>query len=698
MDDSSSEELLRADEIYDMDTATLREKLRNLSEELTNEQDASKQQKLLALADIIALEIEERTLALDFEENCEKILGSLEEVFGNVDQMIEQNRNLYAEPQNRQNEISDNHAQPSKQKNKLILPPIDPERLLSSASQTDNAHNSSRLSRSTSHSRAVTSTQCSEYRIAGHFDAVEEHFPPSRLYPPKHGGKGAWLDFVKNTLGNTKVQNQVISVGQGVFKKPPRNTHHDELRTSRSREKHDRKPAVNPHTIQMESKKKMRETTKAYGESLRKKNQIDSRKHKEFPMLEADTEDVAAISTDYKPETEESAGKLTFNHKPPSIASFSSTDQKINLISRKKNIRVSSNASIPYIGNINAPTMVKKKVPIDQMSSFKENRRGKSSTVGPRDIHKQKSGIITREEICRSVIPIYPEFQSCNPIIIPAELWKLEEHLYVDKVYPAPPLDALDPIFFEFCTQNILITESKRAYKEVEKQPLNAQRSTSRSVREKPAKEIRKKDTTRTQNSENNEENYTKPQKNEKKSLPLDGQKVITKRSDIKKHQETTQVPISKTNTNRRLNKSPEKDDGMLHETKNETNLNTDLQVDEIHDKTPVVDNSSKPSEVQKIARINKKSTRREETNNEESKETDEKRAKINHQIEVWKATKGISMQMRSTSDLRTLLPAPLDYSESFPSWGHLFSETYCHNPNQEADILGAMRDVYSHK
>lgn len=697
MDDSSSEEDFRAEEIYDLDTATLREKLRHISEELATEPDFAKKEKLVKFADIIALEIEERTLALDFEENCERILGSLEEVVENVDLMIERNRNMFLEPQNLSNEIEDKHSLQSKQKNRVILPPIDPDRLMSPSVQTDLVHNTSRLSRSTSNSRAITSTQCSDYRIAGKFDAVDEQYPPSRLYPRRQGGKAGWLDFVKNTLNTTKVQNQVLSVGQGVLKKPPKAIQSDEIRTSRSRERVERKHQVNPHTLQLELKKKMREATKAYGESLRKRNQTDRKN-----VLEEDSgtymegHELETTKQQDDLDQKETKGPYYHQNKPPSISSFNSTDHKYSNQSRKNNIRVSSNSSIPYVGHQLQTKGIKKAAQLESSNKFREGVRGKSSHIVSKNEPKDKKRKLSEEKKINLIFPIAPEFDLKHPTIDHLELWKKEEATYISKINNPHPLEPLEHLFLQICHQYCSKIPRKTEVKTATTPQTSTQRSKSKSSREHTTKETIKGKPDSTQTQVPKEAPQNKKTHNGKNTENDQRHTGLNKKNELKKDPPAANKPLVKTKTQKELKRTETKDSLKQVEPKNENfpinSPSSRDHPDEVNEVHPI----AKPSVPERIPKLPKKSSRREDLGTEEQQELDEKRAKINNQIEIWKATKGVPAQMRSTADLRSLLPAPLDYSDSVPTWGHLFSETYCHKQNQEADILGAMRDVSS--
>jgi hypothetical protein len=694
MDDSSEEELVRAEEIYDLDTATLREKLQEAKADLEKEADPQRKEKLASIIDIMTLEVEERGLALDFEENCEKILGSMQAVFEGVDLLVEQNRNMLQGSHSRSHESFDDHPPIALTKNKVLLPPIDPARLVSSSTQSDLVHNSSRLSRSTSNSRAITSTQCSDYRIAGDFDAIEETHQQSRLYPRRQGGKAGWLDFVKNTLNSTKVQNQVPSVGQGVFKKPPKLNPPDTMRSSASKERGEPKHPTSTYARQIEEKKKMREATKVYAESTRKKNQLESNQK---PLKLQN--DVHATETDRQilqrgDKRSDLGYSIPRDRDTHTMKSITSPEQQKPSLPKQKSIRVSSNSNLPQ------------HIPAPQTSgqTKRSNSKAGSSNHAPsqsrnhqsdhKRIRENTSSKTGSKSDYPTVVAIEPCEEAAMPIIDPAAMWKTEDHSYVATTYARPPLEAGIPQHADICFHYIAkVSPSKASVSTAEpvpKGPKEMTRSVSTKTPLQTIHEVNRKAKVPQKGEASGHSGGDKSNNLSKKAE----EKPIKRVVDAKK--ENPKVPNS-------LRNKPSQRSGKtegFEQAKPQTNVTdiaqetTTLKASEQEKMAVGALASVDPRPQERAHKPLVKSVRKDEAKAEEVREQDEKRIKINNQIEVWKATKTVTKQMRSTSDLRSLLPEPMDYSDSIPTWAHLFSETYGHKENIEPDIVGAMRDV----
>ena len=218
------------DQVYDMDTASLKLLRVRLVEEQSKNHDEAVAERVTELLDAVSLEIEERALAADFEENCEKILGSFDSFLKDVGKLIEENApdgQGARLPQIATTKKRSDTEMHELNRGRITLPPIQATHLREESPPLQAPYqgmSTSHLTGVSSHSQAV-STQAADSTHAG--------LAPSADYPvfyfsKKHKSRGQqknqgdWLDYVKNTLKHTKVEAQVVCERTGFTKEKNR--------------------------------------------------------------------------------------------------------------------------------------------------------------------------------------------------------------------------------------------------------------------------------------------------------------------------------------------------------------------------------------------------------------------------------------------------------------------------------------------
>lgn len=689
MDDSASDEDCQAVDVYDMATEDLKARLAAVEQAVKEEGDAARKAKLRKLAEVMQLEVEERAMATDFEENCERILGSWDAVAQEVDSLLEKNKHMLLNEVQEEPEYNYSETVRKENRSRVVLPELDHKRLVRDDTPASIQQNSSRLSRSTSSSRAATSTQHSDYNMRGEFDTVDESMPPSNYHRKHAVGKAGWLNFVKNTLNTTKVVEQTVNVGLGAFKRPPRigrSSKEQVISNSRGGEKVQHIAVTN---LDKDLKKQRREASKAYGEATRIKNTN--------PTQKADTN-----AADHIPEQTEvcvSAGKSIQqtlkqrNTKCSSVRRVPETDtedrhlrdlRKADDLKRDpKKYRISKQKS--HNSLYSADRSTKDSCAESQSKPATESRKTRE-TKGDHN-RKEKNPEVF------STVPIEPESETLHLPIPLEESYCTVDHYYFEKVNDRAIVDAFETIEASIDHFSIKKAQIKPPLKP-QRNPLKAQSSNPRGDSRHQSS---KRDTV----------------KEDRREL-IDKSRATVKGNELKVKCQSECVDVSgeKRGGKRAGRESGRKGGkegkgGAEKGAQEGVEMGAELGENEVCvrevEKEEVVVEAKKKGRVnvgqaKDVVKTDKslqktvKQTENPKSAQQESKE--EFVEKAIQQVQLYRNQKSSVKQMLETGDLRTLLPEPLDYSDQIPTWNHVFSETYCHKTGYDPDILGVMREV----
>lgn len=687
MADSSSDDDCQAVDVYDMPTDDLKAKLAMIEQSAKVEHDEAKLIKLRRLAEVMQLEVDERAMATDFEVNCEMILGSWDAVAQEVQFLLEKNKYMLINEPKRASECNEIISNKKENFSRVTLPELDHQRLMAEESPQSVLHNNSRISRSTSNSRAPTSTQFSEYNIQGDFDAVDQSAPTSQYQARQAVGKAGWLKFVKNTLNTTKVTEQTVSVGVGVFKRPPRIGRLSKGKTygsPRTIEKTSYAPSI---AAEIESKKKRRDASKAYGEITRQRNTNDVRHSGDVKANETS----GAYSESNKVTNSNLPDRKSLKKNCESVGRFAEAENDLRppLTQRKpygktsdsKKYRISKQKSFNSLHSADKSTKDSYGEPQSYVSGASKKTRDANSSL-----QNRHSTIDILD-----ILPIEPDFEVMQVSLEPVESLSMQELYYFVRVYKMPTLQD-----FEGLEVTFELFEIKKAQIKAPLKPIRNHVKENSAVSGQKRQHLKEsKNTTAKKLNETllvNQRNWM----GNKKSESNDMSDKFPKKSKVVQNPPTSLInglpKIEKSNKNQSHGMKIAQNDDNIHSIGKYFESKTDQVSDVKKCKQRKLSSGIESANDDKHRR---KTTRCLETHKSGDASVREELAeKAIQQIQIYRTQKPAVKQMMETADLRSLLPDPMDYSDQIPTWNHLFSETYCHKSGYDPDILGVMRDV----
>lgn len=798
-----------SDEIYDLDTKGLQSLLERLKLHEQNELTDRERKKAKELADVVTLEIEERALAANFEENCLQILSGFEDAFTEA-------QGAKFEP-----EIITNKQEIAQDKrNRHLLPPIDKSVLKKDEVNVANSSTISGTSGITTPSHCPSNiTKQTDAEVQGLVPIYDFHdHHRNKVLQKKMGGKSNWLDFVKQTLNSTKVEQQVFSVGAGAFKKPH---HHRERQSSNDQEPRQRSPPASPKLSEkavaaQKRRDQVKEFDKMTREIIKSTNNRQSSEGNHHEPIARNTHASTKnnINLDRKNTVEAlTAGSQSKHHKADRAVSqgvsinpvqlnsntpvgfrITSTNQQHQTGQNKQlsNVEVKADGSAKARqGGSAVKKQLKKNNTMDATSTYRknvsgdplENKRSKNEK-NPSKVSKARDGSDVKLKDSKQprlvriptadVHPVEPEdLELVSPCYTDLELWKSENCCYIE----APP-----PIMKE-----LLIPESDKPIDPFESVPSERYLSDqSTDITKDKGQNVRSnsRSTSRSRaigNTGSFSKNQAKESIGSSRKSALPTTKGITKNNSGKNKNDMQNTQAEKNNPTKTKSEKP---DGTLaqkpprlpnKQAKEESGKNQTVQNKQSsqkaslngkgdikgdakqNEKTPSIvegktqitlgsksSNQEKAKAVKDDSKVRirnivqaqacqndiSKNNGADQTSSKSQKQkqtppfqvipgaedqSDDTSDELNiHQVVTPKVHRGkqqpepaekpgtdlrktikvpLKQQMCLTSDMKLIIPEPMDYSEHIPNWNHVFSEFYFLK-GSELDVLSTMREV----
>ena len=775
------------DEIYDLDTTSLKALSQRLAQQAETTLDDRTSRKIKELIELVSLEIEERSLAIDFEANCEMILGNFDLYLKEVDQLITQNTLQKPSPSFDGGEapvrVLDGNGY-VQNKDRVKLPPI----ALLHAQGGGPATSSSRIqveslsngthSVSQAHGQSTQLSEGGQMEIDRFHDAAHLHFDKKGRSRTKQRKQANWADYVKNTLMHTKMDAQVITVGQGMNKDkikksvPLSSTTEVDSVYSRNNKEPQGKITESGEKKFLQSRS---ETIKNYDKERRKmhqniglkndgrnmvfdKDRLDSEHFKTEQIERSKSDDSGnSLKTDQIQSTNRN-GHTAILRKGGS-ANFHSTDKKNTKSGRIKsdnnNIKQGKTSHNKLDEKVKDP-LNNRETKVGGRKQVSENQKiyNNGQFMKMKSVNEVKNNapceMMRIEPELDEVIlhfGIAPELLDERILVHPYFESRLIEYLFIFFSRPGQKKQDQDKkIDRSLSSKSKEISKMKE--RNYEKITNNDNKFISHIENRKKGDCIKGGDGVEMQMDEDN--NPKKDRNNPKISSIKTIKKENALRKDVNpsqkngnKHTPVPRPPIShQIKTKKISNKENEKisnkrkgidtslaNVNLEQESKDEeTQEQTGIQSINPHDPkesnqievgqelpNPTRKSTIKPVRAFKYQPSNSKNEKMERLKEEKGPNSLDGKEEVSLQtgeahyskpdfpnpvrvnpLELWRSPfqSQAKLLMSQTGDLRALIPEPLDYSDSIPTWTHLFSQLY--HQKSEIDLPGVMRDIKS--